>query len=214
MKSIFVNKAGEWKIGEFGYIFQIPPSQMNTFGFPLKRFSHLISNKYKSPEVLINDWETVGKYPGAIDSWGVACLLYEIFEGNFERIEELNHVQKMPKTLSRNYLRLITKKPNQRMKIDRLLKSKYFTTSEMVDTLLFLDSIQLKDSNQIDEFMEKLAEKLQKFPKIICKYKIFNQLVNSLKYGTGGANSIISIMKIGKMMDENEMKEHFIPSKF
>lgn len=43
-------------------------------------------------------WDVVSQFPDRVDSFGVGCLLFEVFEGSIERTQDLKRItNKMPK---------------------------------------------------------------------------------------------------------------------
>jgi hypothetical protein len=60
-------------------------------------------------------------------------------------------------------------------------------------------------------YYSQLPEMLGSLPKKNCKFRILPQLINAIKYGSGGSKAIIPIFQIGEMMTQEEFKEDFIP---
>jgi SCY1-like protein 1 len=220
--SIYVDQAGEWKIGELGFLSEVldpstpqlentPNIEANTYGFPMKKFYSYLPHKYKSPEVMSQRWDVVEKYPDRVDSFGVGCLLFEVFEGPMERIQDLKRIpNKMPRNLISAFNQLILDNPVARMPLPALLNHGYFNNT-MVETCLFLDNLSLKDPVTIETFLTNLPDLLDALPKSTCKHKILPLLINAIKFGSGGAKAIEPIFKISKMMNEEEFKTLFIP---
>eukprot|EP01080_Neovahlkampfia_damariscottae_P002085 gene2085-1957_t len=208
--SIFVNEAGDWKLGNLGFLTQIPPSNTNHYEFNIKRFSNFIPTKMKAPEFAAQQWEAVEEMPFGIDSWGIGCLCYQIFQReDFERSNQLIQANKIPNKLQSVYKRLLNKSPESRITLSKILSSKYFE-SPFIETQLFLENVSLKDTNEVTSFMDDLVHNLNDFPKANCKYRILPFLLKALKFEQK-SQAIIPVFEISKMFDEVEYKEIFIP---
>jgi SCY1-like protein 1 len=206
LDSIFLVESGDWKLGSLGFVTQFPLGQE---GMNFKRFYSYLDPKYKPPEFVGQRWEMVESYPNGIDCWSMACLLYEIFEGKFEKSAELSQAPKIPKSLQTVYRRLLNKSPDQRMPIGKILTSTFFESS-FVTTQLFLENISLKDQTETTVFLEKLSSNIGEYPKATCKFRILPFLFKSIKFN-GQSAAILPILEIGKILDEVESKELFIP---
>ena len=104
--SIFMDAAGDWKIGELGFLTEstvVNPNDPNgqeyaITDFAMRTFSHHLPHKYKAPEIMANRWDIVEKLTHKVDSWGVACLISEVFEGQLNSTHDLKRVTtKIPK---------------------------------------------------------------------------------------------------------------------
>ncbi len=87
MSSIFVNKAGEWKLCglEFSYAHE-QRSQVD----PLILNKLPLLSRYEAPEK--NAPGNNGEIWSAVDSWGLGCLIWEIFNGILQNVATLkNH---------------------------------------------------------------------------------------------------------------------------
>ncbi|MFS7946254.1 putative protein kinase-like domain superfamily [Helianthus anomalus] len=64
------------------------------------QYEWIVGSQYKPMELAKSDWATIRKSPPwAIDSWGLGCLIYEIFTGlKLSKTEELrNTTNSIPK---------------------------------------------------------------------------------------------------------------------
>lgn len=231
LQSIYVDDSGDWKIGQLGFLSEIgssggggamvdsqdPSSQYTSTSqhgiadFSMRIFQAFLIQKYKAPEVLGQRWDLVERYPDRVDSWGVACLIYELFEGELSGANDLRRVtSKIPKSIAHHYNQLLIDDPAVRMALSDFLQSSYFNNS-MIKTQQFLDTLNLKDPVAVDSFLTQLPESLNTFPRKCCKYRVLPQLVNTIKFGSGGSKAIIPIFMIGEMMSTEEFKDSFIP---
>ncbi len=86
VSSIFVNKAGEWKLGglEFSFAYE-QRSQIDTL--ILNKLPLL--SRYEQPE---NKTSGNNSEIWSVDSWGLGCLIWEIFNGILQNVTALkNH---------------------------------------------------------------------------------------------------------------------------
>jgi hypothetical protein len=92
-----VNESGDWKLGNLGFLTAIPAPNPNQYDFLIKRFSQFIPGKIKSPEFGAQSWDVIEEMPFGIDSWGIGCLVYQIFQReDFEKPAQLLQATKIP----------------------------------------------------------------------------------------------------------------------
>jgi SCY1-like protein 1 len=80
-----------------------------------------------------------------------------------------------------------------------------------LDTLLFLDEFQLKDSSEKQVFFKSLQSNLELFTDDIAKYKILPKLIHTYEYGEAGAHVLIPMFKLGRLLDEDEYQHRIVP---
>jgi SCY1-like protein 1 len=89
ISSIFVDKAGEWKLGGVDYMY---PAQGNETP-PLKILPLL--EKYDPPE---KAGAKLGRKAGekwSADMWGLGCLIWEVFNGSLPKVTSLKQLGKV-----------------------------------------------------------------------------------------------------------------------
>ncbi|KAL9646531.1 hypothetical protein ABK040_006525 [Willaertia magna] len=219
IESIFVDKSGDWKLGEVGFLstfsnnMSMPSSGNNMMAeVNVKKFFNYVSPKHRSPEISSQLWNLVEGSPDKIDSYGLGCLIYEVFEGTFNYSDELKKgaLKKTPNALRIPFEQLVDKNIKSRMSVSKLIENPYFNNA-MVETQLFLENVTLKDPISIETFLNKLPELLPNLPKNNIKFKVLPNLMNLIKFGTTGQKAIIPIMKIGTLLNEIEYREVFVP---
>ncbi|KAK8575787.1 hypothetical protein V6N12_063444 [Hibiscus sabdariffa] len=110
--------------------------------------------------------------PWAIDSWGLGCLIYEIFSGmKLGETEELWDTSSIPKPLLPDYQRLLSSLPSR----------------------------SLKDSVERDTFFRKLPTLAEQLHCQIVLNKIFPLLTSALEYGSAAAHALNALLKTGQM---------------
>lgn len=118
----------------------------------------MIPPQYKPVEVAKGDWLTVRKSPPwCIDAWGLGCLIYEIFSfTKLGKSEDLRNTGAIPELLLSDYQKLLAGAPRRRLNPSKLLENEYFS-DKLLDAILFLESLSLKDSAEKDSFFRKLG---------------------------------------------------------
>ncbi len=116
MSSVVVNRAGEWKLTGFEYAHGIEDTQV-----PMKVLHNLdvYEPPEKSPVANLNapnqNRNSVSTESG-VDSWGLGCLIWEIFNGVLVNKKNLqNPGSNLPKRLLTAYQGLLNGQANKRL---------------------------------------------------------------------------------------------------
>lgn len=100
-----------------------------------------------------------------------------------------------------------------------------------MDTLLFLEEIQIKDKNEKNRFFSNLTPHLDNFPDNVCKHKILPQLITAFEYGDAGSAVLAPMFKVrntqkifatvlfififsfqlGRLLDEVDYQKKIVP---
>ncbi|ERL88617.1 hypothetical protein D910_06002 [Dendroctonus ponderosae] len=103
-------------------------------------------------------------------------------------------------------------RPNPADIITRCRKLGGYFKNDLVDTLLFLEEIQIKDKNEKNRFFSNLTPHLDNFADNICKHKILPQLITAFEYGDAGSAVLAPMFKVlGKLLDETEYQKKIVP---
>ncbi|XP_075556334.1 N-terminal kinase-like protein yata [Dermacentor variabilis] len=206
--SIFVNRAGEWKIGGVEYMCPVTESP------PRKNLSAL--DVYTPPE--LKDSSASHRRSGpkwARDSWGLGCLMWEVFNGPLLKPSCLESPGKIPKSLTPAFNQLtnsnINSRPSPADVLTRCRSAGGFFKNSFVDTMLFIEEIQIKDTTEKNRFFTGLTSVMDNFPTNVCKYKILPQLINAFEFGDAGSVVLSPLFKIGKLLDAEEFKKKIVP---
>jgi len=191
MGSIFVNAAGEWKLGGLEFV-----SGTETSLYSPKVPSGL---GQLDPAELKNGGKGGTKW--STDAWGLGVLLWEVFNGPALQPSSLKSPGKIPKSLQTIFQELThgnpSSRPNPADIIARGRRPGGFFKNDLVDSLLFLEEIQIKEQNEKTKFFNGLATVLEKFPDDICKHKILPQLINAFEFGNAGSAVLAPMFKVG-----------------
>uniref|UniRef100_H2ZAN3 N-terminal kinase-like protein n=1 Tax=Ciona savignyi TaxID=51511 RepID=H2ZAN3_CIOSA len=209
MPSMFVDAAGEWKLGGVDYMY--PASGEGSNYPPIKTLPAL--EKYDPPEKGSSRGKKSHKWSS--DMWGLGCLIWEVFNGKLPRTSSLKVIGKIPKSLVRHYCELVSANPASRPNQDKFLENctqpQCFMYNHFVQTNLFLVEIQIKDPHEQNAFFTDLTQHLDTFPKDYCRFKILPQLLNAFQFGNGGPSVLPPLFKLGKLLDSAEYQNQIVP---
>lgn len=83
--------------------------------------------------------------------------------------------------------------------------------NDLIDVLLFLEEIQMKDKIDKNKFFNGLTSAIDKFPKLISCHKVLPQLINAFEYGEAGASVLGPLFKIGQMLEHEDYQAKIVP---
>ena len=110
----------------------------------LKKVSHGL-DKYEPPEK--SSRKKSCKWSS--DMWGLACLIWEAFNGTMPQSNAMKDIGKIPKSLIPHWAELVSanpqKRPNPEKFISNCRERKQFMDNMFVDCNLFLEEIQIKE---------------------------------------------------------------------
>ncbi|GMS79591.1 hypothetical protein PENTCL1PPCAC_1766 [Pristionchus entomophagus] len=141
-------------------------------------------------------------------------VLWELFNGFNEGMERAEPPGKIPKKLHDLYKRMATPAAAKQTVTELLRELRStggYCKSRYVDTLLFLEEFQLKESGEKNAFFNQLRENLDAFPDDVAKYKILPRLIHTYEYGDAGPNILIPMFKLGRLLSEEEYQRRIVP---
>ncbi|KAG0444698.1 hypothetical protein HPB47_013493, partial [Ixodes persulcatus] len=119
----------------------------------------------------------------------------------------------IPKPLSSAYSQLTNSTCNSRPSpndiVTRCRSAGGFLKNSFVDTMLFIEEIQIKDSTAKNRFFAGLPALMDNFPPNVCKYKILPQLINSFEFGDAGSSVLTPLFKV--LTDEEIVRQVLEP---
>jgi len=204
--SVFVTPSGDWKLAGLESVCgvdQEPPLQI----LPS-------CNRYLAPEN--NDSSKARTASSwASDVWGLGCLIWEVYNGALPAMENLGKLGDIAKSLQATYKECVgsnaAKRPNPSDIISRLRKSQGFFKNDLIDIVLFLEELQIKDESDKSRFYSSLTGLLDNCPTNVCQNKILPQLINAFEYGNAGSAILTPVFKIGKELDTVEYQAKIVP---
>ncbi|XP_076877482.1 N-terminal kinase-like protein [Brachyhypopomus gauderio] len=207
MWAVFVDRAGEWKLGGLDHI---TSDQGDPTSLPPAKVVNPDLEKYDPPESHNSGGE---KCSG--DVWRLGCLIWEVFNGPLPRASSLRSLGKIPKQLVPHYCELVGANPKARPNPARFLQNCRspggFLSNSFVESNLFLEQIQIKEPAEKQQFFQDLSDHLDSFPEDFCKHKVLPQLLTAFEFGNAGAVVLTPLFKVGKYLSAEEYQQKIIP---
>ncbi|CAF3342861.1 unnamed protein product [Rotaria socialis] len=203
--TIFVDaKSCDWKLGCLEFVQSISEDQLN---LPSRFLPSC--QRYEPPAGPSKKGTNSQK---ARDIWFVGTLIWEIFNGNgATSATSYRQLGSIPRPLSAAYGELINTNPSLRSSFDKLIQSPYIENNSLVECLLFLEQIQLKDPGEKQTFFNSLPDKVDQFPSHINERKLLPLLFNAYEFGSSGSAVLPTLFKLGKRLSDSDYKKRIVP---
>ncbi|KAI3519663.1 hypothetical protein L1887_08878 [Cichorium endivia] len=213
LESVVVTPTLDWKLHAFDALSEFDGSNELSTG-PMLQYEWLVGAQYKPMELAKADWATIRKSPPwAIDSWGLGCLIYEIFAGlKLSKTEELRNTASIPKSLLPDYQRLLSSMPSRRLNSSKLVENCEYFQNKLVDTIHFMEILNLKDSVEKDTFFRKLPTLAEQLPREIVLKKFLPLLASALEFGSATAPALTAFLKMGAWLSPEEFNKKVLPT--
>lgn len=203
--SVFVNvESGEWKLGGVEYTTGV----MATHN-PMPPALRI----YQPPEAKENSKPSS---KCSTDAWGLGCLIWEAFNGPLNGPTDLKtKMDQIPKQLIAVYRELVGHnaegRPNPADVIARCRSNGGYFKNDLVDALLFLEEIQMKEKGEKGRFFTQLATQLDSFPDGVGRYKILPQLLAAFEFGDAGSAVLPPLLQLGRQLPDAEYQNRVVP---
>ncbi|KAL7613293.1 hypothetical protein Lser_V15G09104 [Lactuca serriola] len=213
LESVVVTPTLDWKLHAFDALSEFDGNNELSTG-PMLQYEWLVGTQYKPMELAKSDWATIRKSPPwAIDSWGLGCLIYEIFAGlKLSKTEELRNTASIPKSLLPDYQRLLSSMPSRRLNSSKLLENCEYFQNKLVDTIHFMEILNLKDSVEKDTFFRKLPTLAEQLPREIVLKKFLPLVASALEFGSATAPALTAFLKMGAWLSPEEFNKKVLPT--
>ncbi|KAM1084965.1 hypothetical protein ACFX13_010969 [Malus domestica] len=213
LASVVVTQTLDWKLHAFDVLSEFDGGNESSAGQMLQ-FAWLVGPQYKPTELLKSDWAAIRKSPPwAIDSWGLGCLIYELFSGlKLSKTEELRNTASIPKSLLPDYQRLLSSTPSRRLNTSKLIENSEYFQNKLVDTIHFMEILNLKDSVEKDTFFRKLPNLVEQLPRQIVLKKLLPLLASALEFGSAAAPALTAFLKMGSWLSTEEFSVKVLPT--
>ncbi|XAR71858.1 hypothetical protein NMG60_11018297 [Bertholletia excelsa] len=212
LASVVVTQTLDWKLHAFDVLSEFDANEASMG--PMLQYEWLIGSQYKPMELSKSDWATIRKSPPwSIDSWGLGCLIYELFSGmKLSRTEDLRNTACIPKSLLPDYQRLLSSMPSRRLNSSKLVENSEYFQNKLVDTIHFMEILNLKDSVEKDTFFRKLPTLAEQLPRQIVLKKLIPLLASALEFGSAGAPALTALLKMGTWLSPEEFSAKVLPT--
>ncbi|XP_072954552.1 uncharacterized protein [Typha angustifolia] len=213
LASVVVTPTLDWKLHAFDVLSEFDGSNDASNG-PMLQFEWLVGSQYKPMELAKSDWASIRKSPPwAIDSWGLGCLIYELFFGTkLVKTEELRNTASIPKSLLPDYQRLLSSMPSRRLNPSKLIDNSEYFHNKLVETIQFMEILNLKDSVEKDTFFRKLPNVAEQLPRQIVLKKLLPLLASSLEFGSAAAPALTVLLKMGSWLPADQFNVKVLPT--
>ncbi|KAK1283438.1 hypothetical protein QJS10_CPB21g01646 [Acorus calamus] len=101
--------------------------------------------------------------------------------------------------------------PSRRLNASKLDNSEYFQ-NKLVETIQFMEVLNLKDSVEKDSFFRKLPNMAEKLPRQIVLKKLLPLLASSLEFGSAAAPALTALLKMGSWLSKDEFNVKILPT--
>lgn len=104
-------------------------------------------------------WDTIKRNPlAAVDAYGLAVLIFEVFNGNFSGGDQAGKTTNIPPSMQQSYKRLCTANPKIRLSaghfVEQGKKHGGFFQTPLIRMTEDIDSLGLKDDAEREEFIK------------------------------------------------------------
>lgn len=202
--TVFVNEeSGEWKLGGVEYMTAVDT---------LYNFLPPTFQVYRPPEAKEN---TKPLTKCSVDMWGLGCLIWETYNSTLNNSSQLKITGQIPKQITAVYRELTgvnpEGRPNPADVIARCRSNGGFFKNDLVDALLFLEEIQMKERGEKIRFFSQLATQLDSFPDGVGRYKILPQLLAAFEFGDAGSAVLPPLLQLGSQLPDAEYQRRVVP---
>ncbi|XP_008782670.1 probable inactive serine/threonine-protein kinase scy1 [Phoenix dactylifera] len=213
LASVVVTQSLDWKLHAFDVLSEFDGNS-EASNSSMLQFEWLVGSQYKPMELLKSDWAAIRKSPPwALDSWGLGCLIYELFSGTkLAKTEELRNTAFIPKSLLPDYQRLLSSAPSRRMNPSKLIDNSEYFHNKLVETIQFMEILNLKDSVEKDSFFRKLPNLAEQLPRQIVLKKLLPLLASALEFGSAAAPALTALLKMGSWLSVEEFSVKVLPT--
>jgi SCY1-like protein 1 len=117
------------------------------------------SARYSPPEVSKGGWETIRRNPlAAVDAYGLATLVFEVFNGGFWGGDQLGKTTNIPPSMHHSYRRLCNANPKLRLSpanfVDQGKKIGGFFQTPLIRLTDDIESLGLKNDTEREDFIK------------------------------------------------------------
>lgn len=212
---IFVTPSNQWKI----YGLEQTTSNKDTchnekIGAPKTMKWPDILSQYQPPERKLLTFYSGVNYDILGDSWGIGCIIWEVFNGLLSNPKNLSNTDNIPINMQDLFKQLLCKLPNKRPEAFRILENfKVCFKNPLIYTMNFFEEFNLQTLIERSKFFSELSDsKLDGFPDNISKGHILSELLKICNYNLyEGAEILTPLLAIGRRLENEEFEKSVVP---
>src|SRR6218665_3829042 len=91
-----------------------------------------------------------------VDTWGLGCLIWEIYNGQMSSEDDIKQVRKIPKKLANLFSVLMNQNFKSRPTVQDFIKKSSqtngFFNNVFIETMVFLEEFQIKDAAEKNRY--------------------------------------------------------------
>ena len=103
------------------------------------------------------------------------------------------------------------KRPNPKEKLDAMRRSGGYFKNELIDAIVFLEELQIKEESEKGRFYQNIGSLLDNFPRHVGTRKILPELIKAFEFSNAGAAILGPVLKLGKGMSDEEYVRRIVP---
>ncbi|KAL5991332.1 hypothetical protein ACLOJK_012239 [Asimina triloba] len=128
------------------------------------------------------------------------------------RTEDLQNTASIPKSLLPDYRRLLSSMPSRRLNASKLIDNSEYFQNKLVETIQFMEVLNLKDSVEKDSFFRKLPNLVEQLPRQIVLKKLLPLLASALEFGSAAAPALTALLKMGSWLSPEDFNVKALPT--
>lgn len=174
------------------------------------------SGRYAPPEIARGGWDVIKKNPTpAVDAFGLGCLIFEAFNGDFMGTDQAGQTKNIPPTMHASYKRLVNANPKARLSaghfVEQGMRTGSFFDSPLIKLTEGIDNLGVKSEAERDAFLDDLEQVTDDFPEDFFKLKVLPELLKSVEFGGGGPKAFGVVMKISAKLSNEDFDARIQP---
>ncbi|EFJ18677.1 hypothetical protein SELMODRAFT_444483 [Selaginella moellendorffii] len=203
LSAVVVTPALDWKLHGFDVLAEFDSANPEASG-PMLQYEWLVGSQYKSLEFAKADWALIRKSPQyALDAWGLG--------GRFDFICFREVMQGCCRMLDIRAI-LEHKSGKNGGLTKHSTNSQDFFQNKLVETIQFMEVLNLKDSVEKDSFFRKLSTLVEQLPRQIVLKKILPMVASALEFGSAAAPALTPFLKMGAWLSQDELTSKVVPT--
>ena len=215
LAAVVVTERLDWKLHGFDLCSELESIGHGVNGdAKLIRGAFLVPDQYKPEEYRRGDWVSIPEGPPwAIDAWGLGCLIQEVYSGGRLRgTDQLREIDHIPKSLLKDYQRLLGSQPTRRYNPKKLVENAALFSNKLVETITFINNLALKDSIEKERFFGHLPRVLEQLDQAPVQKKILPMLCDVLSFNQAPHHAVLPMLIAAEGISREKYQQIVIPT--